>query len=195
MFDDAETLINRPLPPRPKLGWSAWEATAGYIALQYSPDTALRITVTSRDGTLSWAANLVWQVHEEKVDEAVTLAQALQNLWREVDRNHVIFKSLEAAMRRPANYTDDQWLDTGTQEVLDRLLNVTQRVFQDDWSVIVIYQPVEMQAMRLQARLLARQNSIQKAGRGPTLRDACRNLYNYSSGVFAMEAKRLNDSS
>jgi hypothetical protein len=50
---------------------------------------------------------------------------------------------------------------------------------------------VENPNLRVQARLLAKDNSVHIGGRGPTIRDACRDLYrNAAPGYFASSGRQ-----
>lgn len=171
-----ETISNRPFPPRPELGWDAWTSTVGYIATQHSPDAVLTLQAYGADSHMFWGATLRWGVNNEVMSDFPNYASALAALWQEIERQHVIFKSGEAAIRRPVNYADDKWLDAQSDETLIRLVRTVEKVFKDDWQVMLLYRPVESPENRIQARLLAENNTIQRAGRAGTLREACRTL-------------------
>jgi hypothetical protein len=176
-MDDQKTQEKRPIPPRPRWGWFAWEATVGYIHDEYSPDAMLTLTMLPSAGVVMWGASLQWGEHHETVRDRVGFAIALGDLWRQVAAHHQIFKTLEAATRRPEGYDDDNWVDLSTLDVLTRLVGVTSTVFKEDWMLFVTYRPISVSNYRLQARLVARGVEVVRAGRGATLRDACRNLY------------------
>jgi hypothetical protein len=180
-----DTIRNRPTLPRPRFGWQAWEATAGYIANQYSPDATLKIEIYPIGEIVGWAASFSWGEHQEGVQDRISFGDALTTLWHEVEAHHVLqFKTLEAASRRPLNYADDQWLDDPTMEVFSRLVGVTEVAFKGDWHIIIVYQPVESADGRVQARLLAQQGNIQIGGRGATLRDACRATFHNAAAKY-----------
>lgn len=184
MDDDRRTQSARPFPKRLRLGWQAWEATVGYIALEHAPDATLTVSLMPSEGVVLWAAALVWGDKQERVEGCVSLPAALNELWQRVAVNHVIFKTLEAAARQPIGYDDDQWLDEPTEAIFSRLVAVTATIFKDDWQLLLIYRPVETPEERVHIRLIARQNSVLWGGRGVTLRDACRNLYLNATPVF-----------
>lgn len=99
MSDD--TVPKRPLPIRPATGWSAWEATIGYIAMQYSPDAVLQLVaegLPEADRPI-WRASLTWGNHQVDVVDQISMIAALSALWEEVDRQHRIFKNAEAATK------------------------------------------------------------------------------------------------
>lgn len=177
MTDDTITKDSRPMPQRPTLGWKAWEATVGYIVTQHSPDAILKMQVYPMSEQIRWAASLTWGHNAESVREASSLPRVLKALWNKVEQEHDIFHTLEAATKRPAMYMDNRWIDASTQEMLDRLVTITHKSFGDDWLIMIMYRPVESANDRLQARLLASNNSVHRSGRGPSLRDACRDLY------------------
>jgi hypothetical protein len=185
---DVETIPARPLPTRPHNGLLAWQSTLGYISARYSLDAMLTIQVCARGmGKLSWGARASWGHYAEEVHDSPSLPAALRALWKEVDRNNIIFETMEAVTRRPVLYDDDEWLDEDTQLTLDRLIQLNWTAFDADWTLLIVYQPVDNPNLRLQTRLLARDNSVQISGRGQTMRDACHDLYhnaarNYSTG-------------
>lgn len=204
-MEEEDTLQRRPNAQRPKLGWRAWEATVGYISAQHSPDAMLKVQAyhqeaasvppeegeAGQDATQAgehlviWSATLTWGHLSESVEKCASLHEALTGLWRTVDQNHIIFASETVAGRKPSAYRSDEWLDKPTDEMLTRLIRVTTMVFRADWRVIIIYQPVVTAESRVEARLLARQGTVQKAGRGATLRDACRTLYHNTVPLFS----------
>jgi hypothetical protein len=167
----------RPAPNRPEYGFLAWQATVGYIASEHSPDALLTITASPRVDVIQWQAALSWGRHAEQVVNQPSLGTALNALWRIVDRHHTVFKTIEAASRKPVHYADNAWLDTDTTAALDRLLHSAVNAFGGDWRLIMVYQPVENPSARVQVRLSARDNAISAGGRGSTLRDACRSLF------------------
>jgi hypothetical protein len=110
-----------------------------------------------------------------------------------VEHEHQIFKTLEAASRRPSNYPADRWVDEDTLTTLNRLIAVTESVFEQQWMLIVVYQAVENPNLRVQARLLAKDNTIHIGGRGPTIRDACRDLYRNAAPDYFASSGRQED--
>ena len=179
-----ETLPQMPVPKRPENGLLAWQATMGYISSEHSPDALLTFQATPNEGGLAWSGTITWMHNSELVNDKPSLPAAMRDLWKEVTRSHHIFNSFEAAVRQPINYRDDQWLDADTQGSLDRLLQTTAAVFGDDWKLVMVYQPVEAPALRVQVRLLARNNVVHIGGRGASLRDACRELYRNAAKDF-----------
>lgn len=181
MSDD--TLRAQPLPRRPQYGFQAWQATIGYISQVYSPDALLTLgAYPAAPGGPRWKAAASWGQMYEEVDGRPSLPAALRDLWREMDRHHTIFKSLEAAARRPVKYDDGRWLDPDTQAALDRVLALAAGSFGADWRLTLVYQPIENPGLRVQARLTARGGSVQVGGRGGALRAACHDLYRNAAG-------------
>ncbi len=180
MSDD--TLRAQPAPRRPQYGFQAWQATIGYISQVYSPDALLTLNAyPAAPFDPRWKAAASWGQMFEEVDGRPSLPAALRDLWREVDRHHTIFKSLEAAARRPIKYDDNCWLDAATQAALDRLLALASGSFGADWRLTFVYQPIENPSLRVQARLAAR-GSVHVGGRGGALRAACHDLYRNAAG-------------
>lgn len=171
-----ETLKSRPMPQRPSTGLLAWESTIGYIRNQYHLDVTLTLQATPEAGSISWQAIAVWGQNSEQVGDKLTLADALRDLWRQIDRKHIIFESREALIRRPTNYADHEWLDDDTRIMLNQTLDVILVACAPVWTLTFIYQPVEMPDLRFQAGLTAH-NAVQLLERGPTLQAACRELY------------------
>jgi hypothetical protein len=187
-----DTIISRPLPKRPETGLLAWLATIGYLGTEYSPDAMLTLRAAPQTpAQVVWSAAASWGQENVVVQERDSLPTALRDLWRAVEREHQIFKTLEAARRIPANYSQDKWVDAETESALDRLLGVTQAVFGQEWLLIIVYQPIENPSQRVHARLLAKDNSIHIGGTGPSIRDACLELYrNAAPGYFASAARQ-----
>lgn len=169
------TLNARPMPQRPANGLLAWEATIGYLRLQYRLDARLTLQAAESKG-VQWSAYAVWGQNTEQVTGKVTLPMALRDLWAEIDRKHVIFESREAMLRRPANYKNDEWIDGATQIVLDQLLDLFHIAFASTWLLTIIYEPVEMADVRFQARLGVEKDGLNLLGQGATLQTACRDL-------------------
>lgn len=178
MSDD--TLRAQPTARRPEYGFQAWQATIGYISQVYSPDALLTLNLyPAAPADVRWRAAASWGQAVEEVNDRPSLPAALRDLWREVDRHHTIFKSLEAAARRPVKYDDSHWLDPDTQAALDRVVALAARSFGADWRLTLVYQPIENPGLRVQARLAARSDSVHVGGRGASLRDACHDLYRH----------------
>jgi hypothetical protein len=178
------TQHSRPAPKRPKWGWLAWEATVGYISLHHSPDATLKLEVYPGEHVVNWGAALTWGGNSEEVRDQLSLGEALSNLWSQVEKHQDLFHSFDAAVRRPANYADDDWLDEPTHEALSRLVHVTDTVFHGDWQIVVLYRPVSEPEKRLQARLIAEHIEVNRGGNGATLRDACRDLYHKAAPIY-----------
>lgn len=171
-----KTLSSRPPARRPKHLWDAWEATVGYIAITHNADATLRVTIHPLEHYIGWNATLTWGTDKEYVTEKVDFSIALNDLWALVDQNHSIFQTLESAIRRPANYKDDEVLDAPTYDVFSSLVNATDTIFKGDWQIMITYRPVETANKRVHARLTADKHKVNRAGSGATLRDACRLL-------------------
>lgn len=183
-----DTIIMRPVPSRPETGLAAWLATVGYLASEYNPDALLALRATpGPDHAVVWAASVSWG-HERYTSERGDgqLAEALRSLWLLVEREHQLFKTLEAAARRPAGYPPERWLDGETEETLNQLIRIIRPAFALDWSLIIIYKPIELPTLRVQARLIARGSSVQLSGSGSTIRAACHDLLRHAApGIFA----------
>ncbi|MCU0512267.1 MAG: hypothetical protein MUE40_06820 [Anaerolineae bacterium] len=190
-----ETTPLRPAPRRPRYGWQAWEATSGYIATHHSPDVMLKIEIYPMGGVVGWAAAFSWGAHAEAVQDGVSFGATLTELWAVVERNHPsLFSTPEAAVRRPVAYDDDHWLDSATFEIFSRLVGVTEVAFRGNWRLMIVYQPVDTPETRVQARLLANDNTVIFGGRGPTLRDACRSLFRTAAGRYRAFLLRQDES-
>jgi len=170
------TLNARPMPQRPANGLLAWEATIGYLRLQYRLDARLTLQAVANAGLVTWSAYAVWGQNTEQVTAKLSLPSALRDLWAEVDRKHVIFESREAMLRRPANYKDDEWLDRSTQILVDQMLDLFNIAFLNAWTLTVIYEAVEMADVRFQARVGAEDGELNLLGQGATLQAACRDV-------------------
>lgn len=191
----SETIASRPLPHRPQTGLLAWEATIGYISAQYSLDAMLTIhAYPAADKTVGWGAAATWGQNGEKVRDLPTLAATLRELWKLVDQHHVIFEHREALVKRPANYGDNEWLDNDTKIILERVLQVMATLYGQDWLLVLVYQPVESADVRFQARLIASGENMKTSGHGPSMRDACRDLYRNAAHHFmARSGKSLDE--
>jgi len=180
-----DTLPTVPVPKRPETGFMAWQATIGYISSEHSPDALLTLTAYPlENGGVGWKAAASWATFTEESPDISSLPDALRTLWREVDRHHTIFRSLEAGLKRPVSYKDDQWLDVETKKSLDSLIQVIQKAFGGDWRLVLVYQPVANPNARVQARLIARHDTVNSGGRGATLREACQLLYRNAATEF-----------
>jgi len=190
----SETIASRPLPKRPQNGLLAWEATIGYISAQYSLDAMLTIRAYPLNADeIGWGAAATWGQNGEEVYDLPTLGHALNHLWRQVDQHHVIFEHSEAIIKRPSNYADNEWLDTDTKAILERILQVTRAVYGADWLLVLLYQPVESADMRFQARLIAQGETVKIGGQGASMRDSCRDLYRNAAHQFAANSGKNLD--
>ncbi len=180
-----DTIAKRPTPRRPATGLLAWQATTGYIQQEYNTDAVFSIFVYPlADGSLHWAATLAWSGFDQEVEKMPTLAAALTTLWEEVSSRHHIYNSLEAMSKRPAGYADHEWVDEATANTLDRLLQVTDRAFQSDWMITIMYRPLSSPHERVQSSLAAQSNQVQVIGYGPSIREACQTLYRNAATYF-----------
>lgn len=182
-----DTLPTRPdaLGGRPKTGLAAWKSTIGYIANEHSPDVLLTVrALPDGDGSV-WSAMLEWGPHREVAEGQPTFYAALRELWVVVERAHVIFKNTADSVRKPVGYTEFDWLDADTKSALERLAWVTQVVFREAWSLIIIYQPTDDPTNRVQMRLLARDGAVHIGGRGASIEDAAGKLYRNATPYFS----------
>lgn len=179
-----KTHANRPFPKRPEDGYSAWQATMGYINTHHSPDALLQVEAYSQGDKVLWSASVSWADNRESVSDCFTLPIALQDLWMQLERHYRIFNTPADALRRPFGYKDDEWLDDATLDILHRLIHTTQSVFKDDWRILWIYQPSEIPEMRVQMRMLADSMSRHAGGRGANLLDAGRELFRNAAPIY-----------
>lgn len=187
MDNKPSTAPMRPLPNRPRYGWMAWEATAGYMSVHLSPDVMLKLWAfpnKDAESSVLWNASITWAQEHEQVDNFTAPHQALAQLWRVVDQAHSIFGMTEDAVKRPAHYKDSDWFDSWTAELMQRLVRVTHAVFKKDWTLVLVYRPTEAMDGRIQARLIADNNQVQVGGRGSSLGDGCRQLYHNAAITY-----------
>lgn len=181
---------------RPSDGFAAWQATIGYIATYHSPDAVLKLRAyPNQSEGVFWAASVSWGNHQEKVDDAASLPMALTQLWQEVDRYHTIFLYPEHAVKKPEGYTETDWLDVNTQDILHRLIWTTHSALKVDWQIVVVYQPTEVSNMRVQVRLLANGALGCVGGRGPSLLEAARDIFRNAVPLFVSHANAAQDDS
>lgn len=179
------TIPIRPQPKKPANGMLAWQATVGHISSYHSPDALLKVQVEPGAGdTLGWSAIVSWGTNEERAAHRISLADALRDLWQEVVRHHVIFDNPLAAAKSPEGYPDEEWLDVSTEDILLRLIWMTRSVFDSDWSLVLVYQPIESANLRVQVRLVARDALVNVGGRGPSIQDACHDLFRNAGPLF-----------
>ncbi len=184
------TLNARPMPQRPANGLLAWEATIGYLRLQYRLDARLTLQAVANANLVTWSAYAVWGQNTEQVIGKLSMQSALRDLWLQVDHKHVIFASREAMLRRPSNYKDDEWLDIATQTNFNQMLDLFQIAFRDAWTLTIIYEPVEIADVRFQARLNAKKDGLNLLGQGATLREACRDLLRVTAQDYIQRRSR-----
>ncbi len=185
-----DTLVHRPSPKRPLTGWQAWQATVGYIHNEYNPDAVLTLTAYPvADGVIGWSASLYWDSQAEAVHNEDTVAGALRALWLKIEAHHKLFKTLDAAVRRPVDYADEEWLDEATQLALDRVLQVVAAASDSGWRLAMTYQPVDNPDERMCVSLYAQDGTPQAEARGSSLRDACQNLYRGGASYFRRQTR------
>ncbi len=192
MDNKPTTAPMRPFPNRPKYGWMAWESTAGYMSAHLSPDVTLKLSASSNDdgSAILWGASITWAQENEEVRGCVAPHEALSQLWKTVDLAHSIFGKTEDAIKRPANYRENQWFDNWTLEIMQRLVRVTHAVFKEDWIIVIVYRPIESMDARIQARLVADNESVYVGGRGSSLGDGCRQLYHNAAPIFTKHSNQ-----
>ncbi len=184
------TLNARPMPQRPANGLLAWEATIGYLRLQYHLDANLTLQGVASGSLITWSAYAVWGQNAEQVTGKVSMAGALRDLWKQIDSKHVIFESREAMLRRPSNYGDDEWLDPITRTVFNQMLELLHIAYGSSWTLTVIYEPVEIADVRFQARLVTEKDDYNLLGQGATLQAACRDLLRVTAHMHIQRRKR-----
>jgi hypothetical protein len=186
----SDTLHARPTPKRLPNGLQAWQATIGYIHSEYNPDAALAFRAYPVEGgVIGWGASASWGAENVGVRDMPSLGIALSELWLEFQSRYNILKTLEAFVRRPADYGDDEWIDPQTQDILDRLMRVTWYVFEGDWAFAAFYQPIEQPDERVQTLLMASGGNVRIKGRGPTLEDSCRDLFRSAAREYKAFSK------
>lgn len=181
---DEKTIVERPMPRRPKFAWDAWELTVGYIHSRHSADATLRLKIHPLEHYIGWDASLRWGASSESVQDKHALSFALGDLWALVEQNHQVLDTMEASVRRPVNFDENSILDERTHKAFSSLVNSVDTVFQGDWQIIVSYRPIETPSKRVQTRLTADNNKVNRAGNGATLRDACRDLLRNTASTF-----------
>ena len=184
------TLAARPMPQRPANGLLAWEATIGYLRQQYRLDARLTLEAVTAAHMTTWNAYAIWGQNSEQVTGKPSLPAALRDLWSQVDKKHVIFESREAMLRRPANYKDNEWLDTATQTIFDQMIDLFLIAFNQDWTLTLIYEPVEIADVRFQARLKTQTDTLNLLGQGATLQEACRDILRVTAQVHIQRRSR-----
>lgn len=182
-----DTIPNRPgnMSSRPKTGLAAWETTVAYIASEHSPDALLTMRAYPDGEDNRWGAVLQWGPHHEEIAQMETLPDALRDLWRVVNEGHVIFSQPEDAIRKPAGYGEFDWVDADTKDAIERLLWVVRVVFKEDWTMVILYQPTDNPSVRVQVRLIARNDSVHISGRGASVKEAATQLYRNATPYFS----------
>lgn len=181
-------MSNTTKPPiRPPNGLTAWQMTLGYINAHHSPDARLKLEAYPLEDRIAWAAVVSWGQSGEVARDRPSLPDALRDLWLQVARYHRIFDSEAAAARRPAGYSDTEWLDIPTQDALHRLLWVTFTAFAwADWRLVIVYQPAKTPAQRVQARLiLPTDRRARIGGRGADVVSALRDCFGNAIPIFS----------
>ncbi|TVR18993.1 MAG: hypothetical protein EA396_13410 [Anaerolineaceae bacterium] len=174
-------------PVRPPNGLIAWQMTLGYINAHHSPDARLKLEAYPLKDHIAWAGAVSWGQVGESVRDLPSLPDVLRGLWSEVSRYHRIFDKEAAAVRRPAGYSDTEWLDIPTQDALHRLLWMTLTAFAwADWRLVIVYQPAQTPAQRVQTRLiLPSDKRARVGGRGANVVGALRDCFGNAIPIFS----------
>jgi hypothetical protein len=194
-MNDNKTIQIRRMPQRPPNGLLAWQATIGYITQELSADAVLMLRVQPREQGVGWYASVGWAGIPTQAIEGDTLPQVLRELWLQLAKVHAVFKTEEERVRQPVLYPENAWLDADTHRALDSLIELTSAVFSGEWSLIFFYQAVDSPSHRVKARLIAKDNTVQISGQGPTLREACRDLYRHAAPNYFASSGRIVDDS
>lgn len=168
--------------------FAAWQSTVGYICQHHSPDVILKLQVQTGPQLL-WTATVTWEHNNETVKDCTSLGEALTRLWRQVDQHHVIFPRQEDAWRRPIGYAEHEVLDVSTQDVLHRFIWTTQSIFNNEWSLVIFYQPTEVVDARVNMRLFAHNYKVGVGSKGASLLDAAHELFRKAIPIFAEYAE------
>jgi hypothetical protein len=131
-----------------------------------------------------WSAQVSWAQEQERVEDRTSPGDALRDLWQEVNHHHAIYPSESEAVKSPRDYADDQWVDTPTHRILDRVVTTTQSVFPGDWTLIIVYRPVDDPTMRVQARLMVQDNSSYAGARAASVHDACHAVFRNAARLY-----------
>ncbi len=172
-------------------GWFAWLAVVGYVQEAHSPDVTLGLEMYPREGVVLWASELAFGGDRVEVRDKFGFGPVLNDLWEVAAATFAIFTAPHLLVQPPTGYDDDQWVDAATLDALTRLVGVTSTVFKEDWRLIVYYRPVPTPSERIQARLIAKRGAVSRAGRGATLRDACRSLFHNAAPDYKRNTERL----
>jgi hypothetical protein len=179
------------MPKRSPTGLLAWQATVGFISQVYSQDVALMLHAYPVDGDVRWRAGIAWGQVQAQIDAAVTLAAALRDLWPALERVFTVFDNPLDAVRAPTGYADNAWVDADSARTLAALTELSQAVFPGDWALVIVYQAVENPGQRVKLRLLARNQSVQVSGQGPSVREACRDVYRNAAPEYFHSSGKL----
>ncbi len=171
---------------RPVGGWTAWQMTLGYISQHHSPDASLTLQARAVAATdqLLWSAALEWGQRRESVVEEESPGAALACLWQTVACYHDVFLTPDDAWRAPVDYGESEWVDPSIIEGVRRVLAMMGKISGQNWRLILVYQPAEMPAQRVQVRLIAGDGVRCAGGFGPTLLQAIRELFRSVVPVF-----------
>lgn len=177
-----------PKRSRQKWGWLAWQAIVDDIAQRHNPDATLTLHIYPMTHIIGWGTTLQWGGRREETQEHISFPAAFDALWVLLTQHHThMMQSL--TVPEPTGYSDDAWLDEKTNDAFSRLVHVTDTVFQGEWRILIIYRPSEVPQQRVQARLIADDTRVTRAGSGATLRDASRQLYHNAAPMY----KRYSD--
>ncbi|GAB1421358.1 hypothetical protein MASR2M15_15180 [Anaerolineales bacterium] len=183
---------------RPPTGWLAWQETLGYLYEHHSPDALLRLDATSHTGdVIERSASIRWAALQFAVTGRISAADALDYLWATIKQNVEIFQTPADAIIAPADYPDEEMFTHNEMNALNTVTRVLGLAFQDEWRMIILYQPIGDTNLRVQMRLLADNGRVQIAGQGATLRVACHQLLIYASDSVSYQLqqdKRNEDS-
>lgn len=191
MPDNDDTHAERPKRLRQKWGWLAWQAVVGEIAERHNPDATLSLHIYPMPHIIGWGTTLQWGGRREETHEHISFPAAFDALWGLLTQHHMqMTHSLDVP--EPIGYSDDAWLDDKTNEAFSRLVHVTDTVFQGEWRILIIYRPSEVPLQRVQARLIADDTRVIRAGSGATLRDASRQLYHNAAPMYKQYSDHNN---
>lgn len=186
--------LPRYMPPyasRPESGFAAWQIMLHHISRHVSPDARLILEIHPKEGHILYGARLKWGTNAEEVRGAGSLADSMRRLWVLVDHYHKPFT--DPAVPDPSDYDLVTWFDKRTYDILQRLIQTTHSILTRQWRIVAIYRPGEIPDLRVQMRLTAPHNMIQVGGRGPSIGEAARHLFNNAAPALAQYAQRSNE--
>jgi len=178
------TMIRRPLSGRPPNGFAAWQTTLKYMSERLSPDTALRLKAYPVAGAVKWDCSVSWAEFRETASDCASAGEALEKLWVNVSDIHDIFESENDRQRQPVSYDEQNWFDESTHDTLHRLLWTTHMAF-ENWTLVIVYQPIEAPMLRVVARLVCGENVV--GGRGASLLETLRKLFRNAAPLYAAQ--------